>query len=243
MTVKRKAKYANSTHGSPENTPSNYVPLSLSYESTSPLEARVTSSSTHSARYDPFRSLWKRGRNYVKTNICFMSHHQEELVPTQLQKRKPQEQLPECEVKCIEFLLLSYWSLQALATAARTAVSGVHRSTHRCLWCAPQHAPLSLVCTAARTAVLVCTAARTAVSRTSLSMNSKDPGTWPAHDQLKAPEDTGKELYKIHSSYKQDSEKGSGAPENSLANQRNGQHLVHKQSGGKNTGETLMDRS
>ena len=53
-------------------------------------------------------------------------------------------------------------------------------------------------------------------------MNSKDPGTWPAHDQLKAPEDTGKELYKIHSSYKQDSEKGSGAPENSLANQRNG---------------------
>ena len=36
------------------------------------------------------------------------------------------------------------------------------------------------------------------------------------------PEDTSKELYKIHSSYRQDSEKGSGAPEKSLANQRNG---------------------
>ncbi|XP_054346380.2 solute carrier family 2, facilitated glucose transporter member 12 [Pongo pygmaeus] len=29
--------------------------------------------------------------NYVKNNICFMSHHQEELVPKQPQKRKPQE--------------------------------------------------------------------------------------------------------------------------------------------------------
>nr|BAE25329.1 unnamed protein product [Mus musculus] len=38
--------------------------------------------------------------NYVKNNICFMSHHQEELVPTQLQKRKPQEQLPECNHLC-----------------------------------------------------------------------------------------------------------------------------------------------
>ncbi|XP_076784224.1 solute carrier family 2, facilitated glucose transporter member 12 isoform X2 [Arvicanthis niloticus] len=38
--------------------------------------------------------------NYVKNNICFMSHHQEELVPTQLQKRKPQEQLPECKKLC-----------------------------------------------------------------------------------------------------------------------------------------------
>nr|XP_060472691.1 solute carrier family 2, facilitated glucose transporter member 12 isoform X2 [Panthera onca] len=27
--------------------------------------------------------------NFVKNNICFMSHHQEELVPKQLQKRKP----------------------------------------------------------------------------------------------------------------------------------------------------------
>ncbi|XP_066866942.1 solute carrier family 2, facilitated glucose transporter member 12 isoform X2 [Kogia breviceps] len=33
--------------------------------------------------------------NYVKNNICFMSHHQEELVPKQLQKRKPQEQFLE----------------------------------------------------------------------------------------------------------------------------------------------------
>lgn len=31
--------------------------------------------------------------NYVKNNICFMNHHQEELVPTQLQKGKLQEQL------------------------------------------------------------------------------------------------------------------------------------------------------
>lgn len=37
--------------------------------------------------------------NYVKNNICFMSHHQEDLVPTQLQ-RKPQEQLPECKKLC-----------------------------------------------------------------------------------------------------------------------------------------------
>ncbi|XP_059971055.1 solute carrier family 2, facilitated glucose transporter member 12 isoform X1 [Mesoplodon densirostris] len=33
--------------------------------------------------------------NYVKNSICFMSHHQEELVPKQLQKRKPQEQFLE----------------------------------------------------------------------------------------------------------------------------------------------------
>uniref|UniRef100_A0A8C6EGZ9 Solute carrier family 2, facilitated glucose transporter member 12 n=1 Tax=Moschus moschiferus TaxID=68415 RepID=A0A8C6EGZ9_MOSMO len=33
--------------------------------------------------------------NYVKNNICFMSHHREELVPKQLQKRKPQEQFLE----------------------------------------------------------------------------------------------------------------------------------------------------
>ncbi|XP_006188600.2 solute carrier family 2, facilitated glucose transporter member 12 isoform X2 [Camelus dromedarius] len=33
--------------------------------------------------------------NYVKNNICFMSHHQEELVPKPLQKRKPQEQFSE----------------------------------------------------------------------------------------------------------------------------------------------------
>ncbi|KAL1770054.1 solute carrier family 2, facilitated glucose transporter member 12 [Sigmodon hispidus] len=38
--------------------------------------------------------------NYVKNNICFMSHHQEELVSTQLHKRKPQEQLPECKKLC-----------------------------------------------------------------------------------------------------------------------------------------------
>uniref|UniRef100_A0A8P0PF49 Solute carrier family 2, facilitated glucose transporter member 12 n=2 Tax=Canis lupus familiaris TaxID=9615 RepID=A0A8P0PF49_CANLF len=38
--------------------------------------------------------------NYVKNNICFMSHHQEELVPKQLQKRKPQEQLLECQKLC-----------------------------------------------------------------------------------------------------------------------------------------------
>ncbi|MBZ3888954.1 Solute carrier family 2, facilitated glucose transporter member 12 [Sciurus carolinensis] len=37
--------------------------------------------------------------NYVKNNICFMSHHQEELMPTQLQK-KPQEQLLECKKLC-----------------------------------------------------------------------------------------------------------------------------------------------
>ncbi|XP_057593615.1 solute carrier family 2, facilitated glucose transporter member 12 [Hippopotamus amphibius kiboko] len=33
--------------------------------------------------------------NYVKNNICFICHHQEELVPKQLQKRKPQEQFLE----------------------------------------------------------------------------------------------------------------------------------------------------
>ncbi|XP_012637075.1 solute carrier family 2, facilitated glucose transporter member 12 [Microcebus murinus] len=38
--------------------------------------------------------------NYVKNNICFMSHHQEELVPTQLQKGKAQEQLLECNKLC-----------------------------------------------------------------------------------------------------------------------------------------------
>lgn len=38
--------------------------------------------------------------NYVKNNICFMSHHQEELVPKQLQERKPQEQLSECKKLC-----------------------------------------------------------------------------------------------------------------------------------------------
>ncbi|XP_021562901.1 solute carrier family 2, facilitated glucose transporter member 12, partial [Carlito syrichta] len=38
--------------------------------------------------------------NYVKNNICFMSHHQEELVPRQLQKRNPQEQLLECNKLC-----------------------------------------------------------------------------------------------------------------------------------------------
>ncbi|XP_039734967.1 solute carrier family 2, facilitated glucose transporter member 12 [Pteropus medius] len=38
--------------------------------------------------------------NYVKNNICFMSHHHEELVPKQLQKRKPQEQLLECKKLC-----------------------------------------------------------------------------------------------------------------------------------------------
>ncbi|XP_023086470.1 solute carrier family 2, facilitated glucose transporter member 12 [Piliocolobus tephrosceles] len=38
--------------------------------------------------------------NYVKNNICFMSHHQEELVPRQPQKRKPQEQLLECSKLC-----------------------------------------------------------------------------------------------------------------------------------------------
>ncbi|KAM8792303.1 solute carrier family 2, facilitated glucose transporter member 12 [Rhynchonycteris naso] len=38
--------------------------------------------------------------NYVKNNICFMSHHQEELAPKQLQKRKPQEQLLECKKLC-----------------------------------------------------------------------------------------------------------------------------------------------
>ncbi|XP_062953885.1 solute carrier family 2, facilitated glucose transporter member 12 [Cynocephalus volans] len=35
--------------------------------------------------------------NYVKNNICFMSHHQEELMATKLQKRKTQEQLSECK--------------------------------------------------------------------------------------------------------------------------------------------------
>lgn len=38
--------------------------------------------------------------NYVKNNICFMSHHRKELVPTQLQKSKPQEQLLECKKLC-----------------------------------------------------------------------------------------------------------------------------------------------
>ncbi|XP_011947020.1 PREDICTED: solute carrier family 2, facilitated glucose transporter member 12 [Cercocebus atys] len=38
--------------------------------------------------------------NYVKNNICFMSHQQEELVPRQPQKRKPQEQLLECNKLC-----------------------------------------------------------------------------------------------------------------------------------------------
>uniref|UniRef100_A0A8C8ZER3 Solute carrier family 2, facilitated glucose transporter member 12 n=1 Tax=Prolemur simus TaxID=1328070 RepID=A0A8C8ZER3_PROSS len=38
--------------------------------------------------------------NYVKNNICFMNHHQEELVPTQLQKGKAQEQLLECNKLC-----------------------------------------------------------------------------------------------------------------------------------------------
>ncbi|KAM6185224.1 solute carrier family 2, facilitated glucose transporter member 12 [Rhynchocyon petersi] len=40
--------------------------------------------------------------NYVKNNICFMSHRQEESVPTQLQKSKPQEQLLECKRLCDE---------------------------------------------------------------------------------------------------------------------------------------------
>ncbi|XP_003790362.1 LOW QUALITY PROTEIN: solute carrier family 2, facilitated glucose transporter member 12 [Otolemur garnettii] len=39
--------------------------------------------------------------NYVKNNICFMSHRQAELVPTQLQKRKPQVQLLECNKPCV----------------------------------------------------------------------------------------------------------------------------------------------
>ncbi|XP_008578633.1 PREDICTED: solute carrier family 2, facilitated glucose transporter member 12 [Galeopterus variegatus] len=38
--------------------------------------------------------------NYVKNNICFMSHQQEELMATQLQKRKTQEQLSECKSFC-----------------------------------------------------------------------------------------------------------------------------------------------
>ncbi|XP_007952244.1 solute carrier family 2, facilitated glucose transporter member 12 [Orycteropus afer afer] len=38
--------------------------------------------------------------NYMKNNICFMSHHQEELVPSQLQKSKPQEQHLECKRLC-----------------------------------------------------------------------------------------------------------------------------------------------
>ncbi|EHA99871.1 Solute carrier family 2, facilitated glucose transporter member 12 [Heterocephalus glaber] len=38
--------------------------------------------------------------NYVKNNICFMSHHQKELVPTQLQKSKPQEKLLKCKKLC-----------------------------------------------------------------------------------------------------------------------------------------------
>lgn len=39
-------------------------------------------------------------KNYVKNNICFMSHRQEELVPRQLQNGKPQEQLMECKKLC-----------------------------------------------------------------------------------------------------------------------------------------------
>nr|KAF6342083.1 solute carrier family 2 member 12 [Myotis myotis] len=35
--------------------------------------------------------------NYVKNNICFMSHDQEELAPKTLQKRNHQEQLLECK--------------------------------------------------------------------------------------------------------------------------------------------------
>ncbi|XP_036759639.1 solute carrier family 2, facilitated glucose transporter member 12 isoform X3 [Manis pentadactyla] len=38
--------------------------------------------------------------NYVKNNICFMSHHEEELVPKQLQRSKPQVQLLECKKTC-----------------------------------------------------------------------------------------------------------------------------------------------
>ncbi|XP_005003193.3 solute carrier family 2, facilitated glucose transporter member 12 isoform X1 [Cavia porcellus] len=38
--------------------------------------------------------------NYVKNNICFMSHHRKELMPTQLQKSTPQEQLLECQKLC-----------------------------------------------------------------------------------------------------------------------------------------------
>ncbi|XP_006834781.1 PREDICTED: solute carrier family 2, facilitated glucose transporter member 12 [Chrysochloris asiatica] len=38
--------------------------------------------------------------NYVKNNICFMSHHQEESVPSQLPNRKPQEQFLECKRLC-----------------------------------------------------------------------------------------------------------------------------------------------
>ncbi|KAK2489460.1 hypothetical protein MC885_005616 [Smutsia gigantea] len=38
--------------------------------------------------------------NYVKNNICFMSHHEEELVPKQLQRSKPQVQLLECKKMC-----------------------------------------------------------------------------------------------------------------------------------------------
>nr|KAF6463146.1 solute carrier family 2 member 12 [Molossus molossus] len=35
--------------------------------------------------------------NYVKNNICFMSHHGDKLSPKQLQEGKPQEQLLECK--------------------------------------------------------------------------------------------------------------------------------------------------
>ncbi|XP_037376323.1 solute carrier family 2, facilitated glucose transporter member 12 [Talpa occidentalis] len=45
-------------------------------------------------------SMELANQNYVKNNICFMSHHQEELVPKQLQKRNPQEQLLECKKLC-----------------------------------------------------------------------------------------------------------------------------------------------
>ncbi|KAM5263983.1 solute carrier family 2, facilitated glucose transporter member 12 [Ctenodactylus gundi] len=38
--------------------------------------------------------------NYVKNNICFMSHHREGSAPTQLQKRKPQQQRLECKMLC-----------------------------------------------------------------------------------------------------------------------------------------------
>ncbi|XP_055981897.1 solute carrier family 2, facilitated glucose transporter member 12 [Sorex fumeus] len=37
--------------------------------------------------------------SYVKNNICFMNHHQEDLVPKQLQNRNPQEQI-ECKNLC-----------------------------------------------------------------------------------------------------------------------------------------------
>lgn len=45
-------------------------------------------------------SMELANQNYVKNNICFLSHHQEEFVPKQLQKRNPQEQLSECKKLC-----------------------------------------------------------------------------------------------------------------------------------------------